>query len=270
MYAVGALDSAPALASVLTVDFGTENPYRVFNNIVNSWFLSTFNLNSVAVQFSEKFGTEVGYYFECYLRDLVMGTMVYWITAGVWSLFIYYIFREQIFTRKGRPLPTTATILDQMAVAQSSLFVYAGLPVISEYLIESKLTFAYFYVSDVGGWGYHFLYFFLYICFVEVGVYWAHRTEHENKFLYKYVHGLHHKYNTSETMTPWCSIAFNPLDGMIQASPYVIGLFFVPVHYFTHIFMLFFSGVWATNIHDSMVSYYSFIPFIPFIILIFD
>ena len=90
------------------------------------------------------------------------------------------------------------------------------------------------------------------------------------KFLYKYVHGLHHKYNTSETMTPWCSIAFNPLDGMIQASPYVIGLFFVPVHYFTHIFMLFFSGVWATNIHDSMVSYYSFIPFIPFIILIFD
>jgi hypothetical protein len=26
------------------------------------------------------------------------------------------------------------------------------------------------------------------------------------------------------------------------------------VHYFTHIFLLFFSGVWATNIHDSVVS----------------
>lgn len=252
MYAVGALDNAPALTSLLSVDFGTENPYRAFNNIVNSWFLHNFKLTGVAEQFREKFGEEGGYYFECYLRDLVMGTMVYWITAGVWSFFIYGVFRNQIFTRKGRPLPTMATMLDQIAVAQSSLFVYAGLPVISEYLIESKLTFAYFYVSDVGGWPYYFLYLFLYICFVEVGVYWAHRTLHDNKFLYKYVHGLHHKYNTAETMTPWCSIAFNPIDGMIQACPYVIGLFFVPVHYFTHIFMLFFSGIWATNIHDSM------------------
>lgn len=40
----------------------------------------------------------------------------------------------------------------------------------------------------------------------------------------------------------------------IQASPYVVGLFIFPVHYFTHIFLLFFSGVWATNIHDSVVS----------------
>jgi lathosterol oxidase len=37
-----------------------------------------------------------------------------------------------------------------------------------------------------------------------------------------------------------------------QASPYVFFLFFVPVHYFTHVFLLFFSGVWATNIHDSV------------------
>ena len=39
-----------------------------------------------------------------------------------------------------------------------------------------------------------------------------------------------------------------------QASPYVILLFVVPVHYFTHVFLLFFSGVWATNIHDATVS----------------
>jgi lathosterol oxidase len=32
----------------------------------------------------------------------------------------------------------------------------------------------------------------------------------------------------------------------------VFFLFFVPVHYFTHVFLLFFSGVWATNIHDSV------------------
>lgn len=34
----------------------------------------------------------------------------------------------------------------------------------------------------------------------------------------------------------------------------MIGLFFLPVHYFTHVGLLFFSGVWATNIHDAVVS----------------
>jgi hypothetical protein len=40
-----------------------------------------------------------------------------------------------------------------------------------------------------------------------------------------------------------------------QACPYVIFLFVVPVHYFTHVFLLFFSGVWATNIHDALVGW---------------
>jgi lathosterol oxidase len=43
------------------------------------------------------------------------------------------------------------------------------------------------------------------------------------------------------------------LSSLSQASPYVFFLFFVPVHYFTHVFLLFFSGVWATNIHDALV-----------------
>lgn len=43
-----------------------------------------------------------------------------------------------------------------------------------------------------------------------------HRTLHENKFLYKYVHALHHKYNKPSTLSPWASVAFNPLDGILQ------------------------------------------------------
>ena len=53
-------------------------------------------------------------------------------------------------------------------------------------------------------------------------------------------------------MTPWCSIAFNPIDGVLQASPYVVGMFLVPCHYLTHIALLFLTAVWATNIHDAV------------------
>ncbi len=50
-------------------------------------------------------------------------------------------------------------------------------------------------------------------------------------------------------MSPYCSIAFHPLDGMLQASPYLINMFLVPTHYLTSLIMLFYSGVWASNIH---------------------
>lgn len=200
----------------------------------------------------DKFGVEVGYYVASYIRDLFVGTIIYWLTAGIWHVVIYNVMGQKLFVEKGRPFPTRDTIIDQMQLAQASLFVYAALPILSEFLIESKLTKTYFYIDEVGGWGYYALYFVLYLSFVEVGIYWMHRTLHTNKFLYKYVHGLHHKYNKQVTMTPWASIAFNPLDGILQASPYVVGLFIVPVHYFTHMFLLFFSGIWATNIHDAV------------------
>ena len=79
-----------------------------------------------------------------------------------------------------------------------------------------------------------------------------HRTLHTNKFLYNHVHALHHSYNSPETLTPWASIAFNPLDGILQASPYVFWLIFIPCHYLTHVIMLFCTAIWATYIHDTM------------------
>lgn len=243
-------------------DFGTENPYRSFNSLINNLFFYAFRIEGVGKYVDEQLGAELGYYAQCYMRDLLMGMMVYWLTAGTWHIFIYNIFRDQLYTSKGRPLPKMETLYDQMLLANSSLFMYAALPILSEYFIESGMTHTYFYIKDIGGWGYYLMYLVAYMTFVEIGIYWVHRTLHENKFLYKYIHGLHHKYNSAETLTPWCSIAFNPVDGILQASPYVIGLFIFPVHYYTHVFLLFFSGVWATNIHDSMVRSFVILVFI--------
>jgi sterol desaturase/sphingolipid hydroxylase (fatty acid hydroxylase superfamily) len=198
------------------LNFGTENPYREFNDLINGYFLKAFRLETTADYFNHSLGEDGGYYMRCYIRDLVMGTLVYWLTAGIWAFFEYCVFRKHNFTKKQRVLPTYEIMIDQICLAQSSLLVYAALPVLSEFLIESKITHVYFYISDVGGWGYYALYFLLYLTFVEVGIYWMHRTLHTNKFLYKYIHGLHHKYNSAQTLTPWASIAFNPLDGILQ------------------------------------------------------
>lgn len=45
---------------------------------------------------------------------------------------------------------------------------------------------------------------------------------------------------------PWCSCE------RAQACPYVICLFFIPCHYYTHMVMFAFTAIWATNIHDAV------------------
>jgi lathosterol oxidase len=204
-------------SKIILLNNGQYNPYREFNQFLNDFFFNNFKLNFIQNYLSTNLNHEYAYYVESYLRDLILGSLVYWLTAGIWHIVLYRINGDKYFVKKGRPFPTTETITDQMKLAQASLLLYAGLPILSEFLIENNLTKTYFYIDQVGGWKQYVAYLLLYIVFVEVGIYWMHRTLHENKFLYKYVHSLHHKYNKSSTLTPWASIAFNPLDGLLQA-----------------------------------------------------
>ena len=78
----------------------------------------------------------------------------------------------------------------------------------------------------------------------------VHRYLHDNKALYKLLHKPHHIYNNN--LTPFAGLAFHPVDGMLQASPYVLFIFALPVHFWTHLVLLFFTGIWTTNIHDTV------------------
>ena len=240
-------------ANIAAMKAGSYNPYREFNEWLNNLLFGFIGLGWLDAWVYEKMGGhESAYYVVCYLRDLVAGTLVYWLTGGVWHAVIYGVYGKSLFDDRNREYPDPALIRKQQFHAQTSLFIYAALPVLSEYLIENKHTAVYFYVDQIGGWGQYALFFVLYIACVEIGIYWAHRTLHTNKWLYNNIHGPHHSYKSKDQLTPWASIAFHPLDGIIQASPYVICLHFIPVHYFTHFILLFFTGIWATNIHDAM------------------
>lgn len=218
-----------------------------FNCFINSLVFSS----DFATKILATFGVSFGHYVLCYLRNLFAGMIVYYGTAGIFHYFCYiHPMSKEIF--KDRVRPSNEIIWDQIQLAQSSLFIYVALPVLSDYLVEEGFTKAYYSLDDIGGWHYYAFFMVLYMAFVEIGIYWMHRTLHTNKFLYKHIHLLHHKYKTAEMLTPWASIAFNPIDGILQASPYVVCLFIVPCHYFTHVGLVFFTAVWATYIHDAM------------------
>ena len=224
------------------------DPFCTFNDWVNAFIFS----DATKAGAIERFGPSGAHYLLTYLRDLMAGSVLYYVTAGLWHVYIYQLYGDYFFIEQGFEKPSAATIKDQIQLAQGSMFLYAALPVLAEWFVEKGWTVCYYYIEDIGGWSYYLAFTLLYMSMVEVGVYWMHRTLHENKTLYKYIHGLHHKYNKPSTLSPWASVAFNPIDGILQASPYVVCLFIVPCHYLTHVALVFFTAVWATNIHDAM------------------
>ena len=66
------------------------------------------------------------------------------------------------------------------------------------------------------------------------------------------LHHVHHKYNKESTLSPFAGLAFSPLDGIAQALPYAVGLFFIPMHFFTHEMLLFLTAIWTNSIHDCL------------------
>lgn len=223
-------------------------PCRNFNAYVNSLLLGP---SSAAWLIRTLGSIDLAHYLMCYLRNFIGAMIVYYGTGG---LFHYFCYRsrmsDEIFAKRTRPTPSV--MWDQIRLAQLSMILYVLLPCFDEWLIESGYTKVYYTVADIGGWRYYMAYMAAYFTLVEIGIYWMHRTLHTNKWLYKHVHLRHHLYNRPETLTPWASIAFHPLDGILQCSPYVAVLPIVPCHYLTHFGLLFFSAIWATYIHDAM------------------
>lgn len=210
------------------------------NAYINTWFVPP----SIREAIKQHLPPYYAHVAETYLRTLLAGSGLYWSTSLAWSLYIHFRVDKTYFTTRW------PSIQHQIVLSQLGMFVYAMLPPLSEVLVETGWTKCYMFPSYVGGWGPLVLYQCLYLALVEVGVYWMHRSLHTNKFLFNHVHALHHKYNHPEELSPWASVAFHPLDGMLQAAPYVVCIFLFPCNYFVHLCHLFFTAMWATNIHD--------------------
>ena len=168
---------------------------------------------------------------------------------AAWCYYIYYVFGATLF--KPGTIPPRSAVFEQIRVASVAMPLYAALPSIVEAAAESGYTAAVSRVSDLGVGGY-FASFVMYMTWVEFGVYWMHRGLHDVKAGYRLLHHTHHKYNKEHTLSPFAGLAFNAIDGILQALPYAVGLLFIPVHFFTHELLLFLTAIWTASIHDCL------------------
>jgi hypothetical protein len=174
------LDMCPAPGSAFD-----PSPFVTFNDWVNTLVLPA-PLVDMLVPLVGRLGLT-------YIRNLLLGSALYWLVCAAWHYTIYHGPHREANFPGGKGIPSRSTLLNQMTLAQSSMLLYAGLPTMSEELIERGLTRVYYCSAQVGGcWAYVGL-TALYLALVEVGIYWMHRTLHTNKFLFKHVHALHHQ-----------------------------------------------------------------------------
>ncbi|KAK4487282.1 hypothetical protein RD792_006109, partial [Penstemon davidsonii] len=148
-------------------------------------------------------------------------------------------------------IPSNRAMVLQIGVAMKAMPFYCALPTLSEYMIENGWTKCFSRIGDVG-WMAYLCYLTAYLVFVEFAIYWMHRGLHDIKPLYNYLHATHHIYNNQNTLSPFAGLAFHPLDGILQAVPHVIALFLVPMHFMTHITLIFLEGICTANIHDCI------------------
>eukprot|EP01048_Picozoa_sp_COSAG05_P012743 COSAG05_NODE_1301_length_5243_cov_2.688375_4_plen_234_part_01 len=186
------------------------SPFVAFNDWVNGLVLPA--------SFAPALVPLIGRLGLTYLRNLLLGSALYWLVCGAWHYVIYHGPSRETNFPGGKGIPTRATLINQMTLAQSSMLLYAGLPTFSEELIERGLTRVYYCPAEVGGGWAYLSWTALYLALVEIGIYWMHRTLHTNKFLFKHIHALHHQvkflaylyreYRDSPSCTPGRSLGW--------------------------------------------------------------
>ena len=191
-----------------------------------------------------------------WLRNYVAINVVYFGIAGGWALVLYY-FAVDIFFPKDqksgkRTIPQKESLYAQVFVSIKAMPLYVMVPTLCEWVAERGLTRSTNSFEEMGGIEGWLVWTCVYLLFVEWSIYWIHRKLHEVRWLYKWLHEDHHIYNNQHDMSPLAGLAFHPLDGALQASPYFVGLFLMPVHFWTHTAFLFFTGVWTASIHDTL------------------
>ncbi|KAK6152869.1 hypothetical protein DH2020_012508 [Rehmannia glutinosa] len=184
-----------------------------------------------------------------WLRNTIAGTLLYLVSSGLWCFYIYYLKRNVYFPKD--VIPSKKAMLLQIRVSLKALPWYSALPTLSKYMIEHGWTKCFSRINDVG-WVAYVIYLIVYLAIVEFGTCWVHRELHDIKFLYKHLHATHHIYNKHDTISPFAGMALHPLDGILQGLPHVVALVLVPMHFSTHIALMFLQGIWTANIHDCI------------------
>lgn len=160
------------------------------------------------------------------IKILLDNARNYFIIAGIAFLIFYIVRRSKIESKKIQSkFPKKSDYSREIFFSIISIIIFSFPPLVI--LFSDTFRPMTFYYKDMAqhGWLYFFSAFILMIFIHDTYFYWLHRLMH-NKFLYKYVHLIHHK---STNPSPWAAYAFHPLEAVLESGIFVLLLFIMPL-----------------------------------------
>lgn len=150
----------------------------------------------------------------------------YALFAGLAFLF-FYIIKKQAFSKWKIQMkyPKLTRILKEIKHSAVTAMVFACIGVILYWFKNLGYTKIY---TDIHQFGWAYLLFsFVLLTFIhDTYFYWMHRLMHHPK-LFLLLHRVHHQ---SRNPTPWTSLAFHPLEAIVEIGIVPLAVFILPFH----------------------------------------
>lgn len=140
---------------------------------------------------------------------------------------IFYVWKRQAWRfKKIQPkFPLPKDYLREILYSILTTFIFAGIGFFVFLTPFKNYTKAYFNIQDHGA-GYLIFSVLLIIIIHDTYFYWIHRFMH-HPAVYRWFHKVHH---LSINPSPWASMAFHPLEAIVEAGIIVLVAFLFPVH----------------------------------------
>lgn len=183
----------------------------------------------------EKFGILPGWLIfaiSIFLRYAIFAGMTFW---------FFYILKKQAYSSRKiqQKYPKTARILQEIGDSAITAMVFACIGVGLYWIKSMGFTRIYTDVHQFG-WVYLLFSFFLLTIIHDTYFYWIHRLMHHPRW-FKVLHRVHHK---STNPTPWASLAFHPLEAIVEIGIVPLAVFIIPVHPIAMLLFATWSLIW--------------------------
>ena len=162
-----------------------------------------------------------------YAKVFILILFGYYLIPAGSIYFILYVWKRKKLTkyRIQERYPGIKSIRREIKWSLITILISSVLVTILVLLVRSGYSKMYFNIQDYG-WTYFLVSTILFIVLYDTYFYWLHRFMHLKK-VFPVVHRVHHM---SSAPTPWASLAFHPLETILEFMIYPLAIFLFPLH----------------------------------------
>lgn len=150
----------------------------------------------------------------------------YFLTAGIAFFIFYILLKKRVEIKKIQSkFPQNKDYQREIFFSIISIIIFSFPPIFILFNDDIRPYTQYYTEISQHSKLYFFSAFILMIFIHDTYFYWLHRLMH-NKYIFKYVHLIHHK---STNPSPWAAYAFHPFEAILESGIFVLLLFIMPL-----------------------------------------